>query len=108
MSKTYRGVRKESRRGEVRVNDVPLPSQKTWQWSYKGRGPSALAEAIADDLFQIPPYSLQENLDAYSALIQIIAELPNDDWVLSEDEIHRRIDEITKGGRNGFAAQKVG
>ncbi|MBT4687744.1 MAG: hypothetical protein HOK21_09330 [Rhodospirillaceae bacterium] len=96
--KVYTGIR-EGERVTVSVDGQPLDARldlrdfhaSGFEWGYEGSGPSQLALAILAD--HADP---QTALGNYRKFVQIfIAEIEDDSWRLTSDEINQRISETT-------------
>lgn len=97
MMKTFRGKR-DGERVSVTVDGEPLDPRldlrdfhaSGFEWGYEGSGPSQLALAI-----------LAAHADAQTALGNyrdfmhtIIAEIEDDEWILTSQDIDQRVSEI--------------
>jgi hypothetical protein len=96
--KVYTGIR-EGERVTVSVDGQPLDARldlrdfhaSGFEWGYEGSGPSQLALAILAD--HADP---QTALGNYRKFVQIFnAEIEDDSWRLTSDEINQRISETT-------------
>ena len=89
--KIYQGIRTpEGNIVTVDGVDLPRPPKDhdvvevhDWEWGYRGAGPMCLAEAILHDFFHDLP-SAQRLAPAF---LEVIAEFPEDQFELTEDEV---------------------
>ena len=76
-------------------HDLRNHSPDGFEWGYSGSGPAQLALALAADVLG--------DDEAASAVYQrlkrrVVAALPNDAWVLTEDELSATIRLLSEGG----------